>query len=288
MRPSRSSRPGAHVKTLEAAYDAAAANAAASAADATKQRSDLKRNRQLIAGGAISQQELEHSTIDTEAAEATLDSKTKQLQAARAYADESRKSADAAVAQEQAAAAEVKEAEAALREQQLQVSYTKVTAPQAGRVTNKSIEPGDYVQVGQALMAIVPSEIWVTANFKETQLTGMQPGQPAEIAVDAYPDRKLRGHVESIQAGSGAHFSLLPPENATGNFVKVVQRVPVRIVIDERPDVQHVLGPGMSAVPDVKVESSLRPALIVTGLAIVIIFLVATGALLWLARARRA
>ena len=99
----------------------------------------------------------------------------------------------------------------------------------------------------------------MTANFKETQLTDMRPGQPAEVEVDAYPARALRGHVDSIQAGSGARFSLLPPENATGNFVKVVQRVPVKIALDEQPSVQEVLGPGMSAVPDVKVKSELRP-----------------------------
>ena len=277
----------AHVRTLEAGYAAAEANAAASAADATKQRSDLKRNRELIAGGAISKQDFEHSSIDTAAAEATLDSKKKQLEAARAYAEEAKKSAGSAAAQREAAAAEVKEAEAALRQQELQVSYTKLTAPEDGRVTMKAVEPGDYVQVGQALMAIVPHEVWVTANFKETQLVKMRSGQPVEIEVDASPVGKLHGHVDSIQAGSGARFSLLPPENATGNFVKVVQRVPVKIVFDEQPDVQQVLGPGMSAVPDVAVRASVFSIVMVIGLAGVAILVVVVGAFWWLARAGR-
>ena len=121
-------------------------------------------------------------------------------------------------------------------------------------MTRKSVEPGAYVQVGQTLFSIVPDRVWVVANFKETQLRHMRPGQPATVRVDAYPDRLFRGHVDSIQAGSGARFSLLPPENATGNYVKVVQRVPVKIVIDEAPDPQHVLGPGMSVVPEVRVR----------------------------------
>ena len=110
------------------------------------------------------------------------------------------------------------------------------------------------MQVGQTLFSIVPDRVWVVANFKETQLRHMRPGQPAKVTVDAYPDRVFEGHVDSIQSGSGAAFSLLPPENATGNYVKVVQRVPVKIVIDEVLDPQHVLGPGMSAVPEVRVR----------------------------------
>jgi membrane fusion protein (multidrug efflux system) len=109
--------------------------------------------------------------------------------------------------------------------------------------------------VGQILMALVPRDVWVTANFKESQLTHMRPGQPADIRVDAYPDVRYRGHVDSIQAGSGAQFSLLPTENAVGNYVKVVQRVPVKIVLDAPPADGRLLGPGMSVVPIVRVES---------------------------------
>ena len=103
-------------------------------------------------------------------------------------------------------------------------------------------------------MAIVPGDVWVTANFKENQIQNIRPGQPAEITVDAYPDKVFKGHVDSIQAGTGARFSLIPPENATGNYVKVVQRVPVKIVFDESPDPKHMLAPGMSVVPEVKVK----------------------------------
>jgi membrane fusion protein (multidrug efflux system) len=270
----------AHVNTLLAAYAAAKASTAATAADTAKVKNDLERNRGLIASGAISKQDFAHSQADTTSSEATLQAKEKQLQAAQAYAEEGRKSAGSARAQVGAAKAEVAQAQAELRQAELQRSYTRITAPEAGRVTNKSIEPGAYVQVGQPLFAIVPTEVWVTANFKETQLADMRPGQPAEVDVDAYPDRPLRGHVDSIQAGSGARFSLLPPENATGNFVKVVQRVPVKIVLDEQPTVQQVLGPGMSAVPDVKVKGAFGPAVTV-GIFAGIAILVAIGATIW-------
>ena len=121
-------------------------------------------------------------------------------------------------------------------------------------MTRKAIEEGVLVQVGQPLMAVVPGEVWVTANFKESQLGQLKNGQPVEIRVDAYPDKVFKAHVDSIQAGTGARFSLLPPENAAGNYVKVVQRVPVKIVFDEQPDPQHTLAPGMSVEPEVLVK----------------------------------
>lgn len=132
------------------------------------------------------------------------------------------------------------------------LSRTTIRAPVVSRVTKLSAAKGNYVVPGQALMMLVPPEVWVTANFKETQLNLMRPGQPVDLRIDAYPGRTFAGHVDSIQAGSGAAFSLLPPENATGNFVKVVQRVPVKIVFDSTPDV--LLGPGMSVVPTVTVR----------------------------------
>ena len=142
------------------------------------------------------------------------------------------------------------DAQLALAEANL--SRTVVTAPVAGRVTHLSAAKGAYAAVGQALMMFVPRDMWVTANFKETQLDLMRPGQPVEITIDAYPDHTFKGHIDSIQAGSGTAFSLLPAENATGNYVKIVQRVPVKVVFDEPPDV--LLGPGMSVVPTVKVR----------------------------------
>lgn len=152
------------------------------------------------------------------------------------------------------AEAQIAQCEAAVRQAELNLSYTKVTAPEAGHVTRRVVEQGAFIQPGQSLMAIVPHHIWVIANYKETQLTHMRPGQPAEVEVDAYPGRKFKGHVDSIQNGAGARFSLFPPENATGNYIKVVQRVPVKIVLDELPDNSLALGPGMSVVPKVHVR----------------------------------
>jgi membrane fusion protein (multidrug efflux system) len=143
---------------------------------------------------------------------------------------------------------------AQLDQAKLNLEYTRITAPMDGRITRKDVEPGDYIQTGQTLFSIVPHEIWVIANFKETQLTHMQPGQPVTIEVDAFPGRIFKGHVDSIQAGTGARFSLLPAENATGNYVKVVQRVPVKIVFDETPDVLALFTPGLSVTPEVKVR----------------------------------
>ncbi len=144
--------------------------------------------------------------------------------------------------------------EAQLEQARLNLEYTHITAPMDGRITRKNVEPGDYIQTGQTLFSIVPHEIWVVANFKETQLTHMQPGQPATIQVDAFPGRVFKGHVDSLQAGTGARFSLLPAENATGNYVKVVQRVPVKILFDETPDVLALFTPGLSVTPEVKVR----------------------------------
>jgi membrane fusion protein (multidrug efflux system) len=145
-------------------------------------------------------------------------------------------------------------AQAQLDQAKLNLEYTRITAPVSGRITRKNVEPGDYIQTGETLFSIVPHEIWVIANFKETQLTHMQPGQPATIHIDAFPGRTFKGHVDSLQSGTGARFSLLPAENATGNYVKVVQRLPVKIVFDEPLDVQAAFAPGLSVEPEVKVR----------------------------------
>jgi membrane fusion protein, multidrug efflux system len=152
------------------------------------------------------------------------------------------------------AKANLKSAMAQEEQTRLDLDYTRVVAPEAGRVAHKTVAGGDYVQVGQNLMALVPLRVWVTANFKETQLDHMRVGQPVEIRIDSYPDKVFDGRVDSFEAGSGTAFSLLPPENATGNYVKVVQRVPVKIIFDEPPDPHFPLGPGMSVVPSVKVR----------------------------------
>jgi len=144
--------------------------------------------------------------------------------------------------------------EAYLRLTQLQLGYTQLFAPEEGRITQRTVEKGQYVQVGETLFSIVPSHVWVVANYKETQVTLIRPGQPVFLRIDAYPDHRYKGHVDSLQRGSGAQFSLLPPENATGNYVKVVQRVPVKILFDEPIRPGETVGPGMSVVPSVQVR----------------------------------
>ena len=194
---------------------------------------------------------------------------------------------DTNVATSDSSKASVEADEAAVEQAELNLGYTKVIAPVDGYVTKEALATGDYVQVGQAFMSLVPPRVWVIANFKETQLRNMQPGQPVDISVDAYPSLKLRGRVDSIQAGSGAAFSMLPPENATGNYVKVVQRVPVKIVLDEEHQVQRVLGPGMSVVPTVTVGDGAGALVTIVGIAIVLALGVIVGAALWIGRVRR-
>jgi membrane fusion protein (multidrug efflux system) len=156
----------------------------------------------------------------------------------------------------------IKEAQATKNLAERDLTRTVVIAPISGRIGMKNVDPGKYVMPGQTLLSIVKEDIWVIANFKETQITKMAVGQPVEIKVDAYPSIKFSGHVDSLQPGTGSVFSLLPPENATGNFVKVVQRVPVKIVIDFKFDPKHPLWPGLSVVPIVDVTRQTGPKLL--------------------------
>jgi membrane fusion protein, multidrug efflux system len=174
------------------------------------------------------------------------------FQAAQANAVAAEKQLPILQSQKLQAQAQLEQMHAALEVGQINLGRTNVTAPVDGYVTNLTAAKGNNAAVGQALMMFVPREVWVTANFKETELPSVRPGAHVRIAVDAYPQQTFEGHVASIQAGSGTAFSLLPPQNATGNFVKIVQRVPVKIVFDKLPDV--LLGPGMSVVPTVKVQ----------------------------------
>jgi membrane fusion protein (multidrug efflux system) len=208
----------------------------------SRQRLDVVRSTAISAASAV--RAAEKAVASGEADHAAAQSKL-----AAAQAD--RKRVEAARADVRRWEAETKKAEAALHQAELSLSYTQITAPASGRVTNKAAEPGDYVREGRTLLSIVPDDVWVIANFKETQLRSMRPGQRATVRVDAY-GIDLKGHLDSIQAGSGAQFSLLPPQNATGNYVKVVQRVPVKILFDEPAEVTgRLLGPGMSVVPKV-------------------------------------
>jgi membrane fusion protein (multidrug efflux system) len=259
---------------------------------------DLKRYQELARSNTISRQQLDNAVTaermaaaDLNAARskvATQQSLVQRAEAALKAAEENVRQAQAQVAARQAqleqtnarltsarsapvqvaqsssraeeSKADVEKARAEVEQAMLNLSYTKIYAPVGGYVTKKNVEPGVFVQMGQSLMAIVLPNIWVTANFKETQLTHMRPGQPATISVDTYPDETFHGRVDSIQRGTGSRFSLLPPENATGNFVKVVQRIPVKIVFD-RPEelAKYLLVPGMSAVPEVNVKADVLP-----------------------------
>lgn len=154
--------------------------------------------------------------------------------------------------------AQIARKKAELEESRLNLSYTRIYAPADGYITRKSVEPGNNIQPGQPLMALVSlNEAWMTANYKERQLTHVAPGQKVEFTVDAFPGRRFTGVVDSIMAGTGAAFSLLPPENATGNYVKVVQRIPVKILINKESDPQHLLRVGMSVVPAILTDLKL-------------------------------
>ncbi|MEI8128798.1 MAG: HlyD family secretion protein, partial [bacterium] len=151
--------------------------------------------------------------------------------------------------------ADLKQLAALKKQAELNLSYTKIYAPQSGSVTNKSIEKGAYVQIGQPLFVIVPDNVWIIANFKENQLRHMKIGQEVEIKVDTYPDKNFKGKIDSIQRISGAKSSLFPPENAVGSFVKIVQRIPVKIVFTEKIDPnEYTIVPGMSVEPKVRVR----------------------------------
>ncbi len=177
---------------------------------------------------------------------------------------------EAALAEKDMAFAQVNESQTNVASAKLNLSYTRLLAPCDGRVTRKAVEPGDYLDKGQQIMSLVAPEVWVVANFKESQLEKMQADQPALVEIDALGGKKFRAHVDSIQAGSGAAVSLLPPENATGNYVKVVQRVPVKIVFDEPLPAEKVIGPGLSVTPSVEISKFALPEWMIVLLAIVI------------------
>jgi membrane fusion protein (multidrug efflux system) len=204
-----------------------------------------QRNQDLLRRNAGTPQAAQQASSNLIQAQANVAS-------AKANAEATKKQIPVLQAQRKNNEGQLEQVQATLELAQVNLLRTRILAPQAGRATKITAAVGAYAQAGQVLMLFVPDNKWVTANFKETQLALMRPGQPVDISIDAYPGRVFRGRVDSLQAGSGAAFSLLPPENATGNYVKVVQRVPVKIVFDEPPDVY--IGPGMSVVPTVRVQ----------------------------------
>jgi membrane fusion protein (multidrug efflux system) len=245
--------------------DAARANLAQAQANYTKAASDLNRMKQLVARDEISQQQYDAAVANADAARAAVEAAQAQLAMMQSRETEARAGLssaqtaphqiEATVARAGSAEAAVARAKTALQQAELNLQYATIRAPQAGIVSKRTVEPGQVVQTGQPLLAIVYiSDLWATANFKETQLKKMKVGDPAQVEVDAYGS-KLRGTVDSIGGATGARFSLLPPENATGNYVKVVQRVPVKVVFErgQEHDVQR-LRPGMSVNVTVKVS----------------------------------
>jgi membrane fusion protein (multidrug efflux system) len=230
----------AQLDQSRAAAAAAAANVAQAEANAEKASSDLERYRALASRNIVSKQQLD-------AAEAAARTTSAQLVAAQRNASAAGEQVTAANAALTGASARVAAARAVRDLAALQLSYTAITAPVAGVVSKKSVEVGQFVQPGQPLMSVVPlDDVWVVANLKETQIQRVVPGAPVEITADAYAGRVFEGHVESLSPATGARFSLLPPDNATGNFTKIVQRIPVRIRLDAAPDTARLLRPGMS------------------------------------------
>ncbi|HEY0793303.1 MAG TPA: HlyD family secretion protein [Chthoniobacterales bacterium] len=269
----------AHVSTLRATVEADKATAEATRAQAEKAGKDLQRAEDLFQKKVSSPQDLDAARAADQTARAQLEANLKKVTSDEAQVAEAQAQVKTYFAVLRSVQAQGDESNANLQTAELNESYTEIRAPEDGRVTRKAVEAGNYVQTGQTLFAFIPKDIWVNANFKESQIGRFRAGLPVEITVDALGDRKFAGHIDSIQAGSGARFSLLPPENATGNYVKVVQRVPVKIVFDQLPQVELPLGPGESVVPTVKVQDfRYTPAgLLRVGLATVALL----GVLFW-------
>ncbi|HEV2493557.1 MAG TPA: HlyD family secretion protein [Terriglobia bacterium] len=254
-------------------FDAAQASLLQAEANDLKAQDDVNRYKPLAAKDEIPQQRYTQavdsqkgtaaavqvaraSAAAAEQAVTQARARLTQVQAALQYAETRPQQISVQRSRAQAAEAETQRAIAALEQAQLNLQYTTIVAPVSGIVGQRSVQPGQNVSPGQQLMTVVPLDsqnIWVTANFKETQLTYMRPGEPVKISVDTY-GRTYDGHVLSIAGASGARYSLLPPENATGNYVKVVQRIPVKIAFEKGQDPQHLLRPGMSVEPNVRVK----------------------------------
>jgi membrane fusion protein (multidrug efflux system) len=274
------------VQAKQAAVAAAEAAVRAAQADYDRSKADRDRVAALVRAQLVAQQDMDHAEAAYRTADAALDAARKRLDQARSEAtqaeaslrtqqaavaqsvrrvDESRASLENARTQRQqvrlrraqveAAQGRLAQALANLQQAELNLTYCTIRAPMAGRVSRKTVEVGQVVAAGQALLAVVDlDDVWVVANYKETELTHVRAGQSATVTVDTYPGKTFRAHVDSVQAGSGAVFSLLPPENATGNFVKVVQRVPVKLVFERGENAQHLLVPGMSVIPVIAIR----------------------------------
>jgi len=235
------------------------ADADAAEASANIARTNFERAENLLKEKTVSQQEFDTTQGAHIRAQADFKSAQELVAEDNSKVEEADRTMVAAREEATVALAQWAEAQTNIAVAKQNLSYTKIFAPADGRVTRKAVETGDYLQAGQQILSIVPLDVWVVANFKESQLKKMQTNQPVLVSIDALGGREFKAHVDSVQAGSGAQFSLLPPENATGNYVKVVQRVPVKIVFDEPLPADHVIGPGLSVTPSVAVSQFLLP-----------------------------
>ncbi len=271
------------LKAKRAAEAAARAAVRMAEADLEKARLDRERMKDLVDARMVAQQDFDHADAAFKSSQAALEAarqksgqaseevlqteaavrsqtatvaqtrrRIEEAAAALANAQSQRQQVKVREAQVESARGRVAQAAANVRQAELNLEYTSITAPVVGRVSKKTVEVGQVVQPGQPLLSLVDLEdIWIVANFKETELTHVRPGQHVTVKIDTYPGVAFKARVDSIQAGSGAVFSLLPPENATGNFVKVVQRIPVKLVLDRGENARHLLVPGMSVVPTI-------------------------------------
>jgi membrane fusion protein (multidrug efflux system) len=244
----------AQIPLVEAQLAQAQAQADSSKANSDYLQRTFERNNQLFyqGRGVISKQDLDNAQSQAETNLATY----KANQAAVSVAKENLKVAQA---QQQAASAQVDAAQAQVQNAQLQLSYCTIVAPVSGRIAEKTVQTGNRLSVGQALMAVVEDNVWILANLKETQLEKVRVGQPVDIKIDALPHYRFKGRVDSLQPGSGSNFALLPPDNATGNFIKIVQRVPVKILFDPESikAVRDKIVPGLSTMPSIAVTQPL-------------------------------
>ena len=236
----------AQLGVQRASLDQTRANVQVAQADLVQAKQDYDRFTS-INPHAVARQQVDNATATYSSAQAKLESARQAVKGAEAQVQ-------SAEAQLRAAQTEVQQADANVAAAQLQLSYCTIVAPVSGRIGHRTVDVGNYVNPGQAMFAIVQDDVWVTANFKETQLAAIRPGQKVDISVDAIPSVKFHGQVDSFQPGSGTEFSVLPAENATGNYVKIVQRLPVKIVFEDSRVKDYRLAPGLSVEPSVRVR----------------------------------
>ena len=252
---SKSTAAQKQIAEKEAQMKAAKANLAAEEANLQQAKTDLARYEGLYKRDAVSKERYERVTTGFKVNEAQLEAaraRVKQAEAGLATQAAVVRQTESAVSTQKA---KIRNKEAVLAQADLNKSYTKIVAPADGYVTKKSVEVGNQVTIGMPLLAVVPlDDIWIVANYKETQLKKVKRGQQVTITTDMYTDKKFKGTVDSIMAGTGTVFSLFPPENATGNYVKVVQRIPLKITLDKESNREHVLRVGMSVVPTIIIE----------------------------------